>query len=74
MSEADKQQEKRRGITPRLTPKTPHLQKNPYGKTGYATVFVDKKTTGALESASVVWSGGGGRARTYDLYHVKVAL
>ena len=32
--ETDKQQEKRRGITPRLTPNTLHLPKNPYGKTG----------------------------------------
>ena len=35
MIETDKQQEKRRGITPRLTPNTPHLPKNPYGKTSY---------------------------------------
>ena len=39
MIETDKQQEKRRGITPRLTPNTPHLPKNPYGKTSYPCGF-----------------------------------
>ena len=34
MTKTNKQQEKRRGITPRLTPNTPHLPKNPYGKSG----------------------------------------
>ena len=35
MTKTNKQQEKRRGITPRLTPNTPHVPKNPYGKTSY---------------------------------------
>ena len=41
MIETNKQQEKRRGITPRLTPNTPHLPKNPYGKSGYTFRFIN---------------------------------
>ena len=39
MIETDKQQGKRRGITPRLTLNTPYLLKNSYGKTNYGGVF-----------------------------------